>query len=61
MTPISSPARRPYEQPELIRVHVDPVKELLLQTRCNPSPGTDANGIPLCEAPQCTGGGGSDT
>jgi hypothetical protein len=45
--------RRPYEAPELIRVHVDPVKELLLQTNCNPSPGTDSNGIPLCQPPVC--------
>ena len=55
MTPQqTSPRRRPYESPELIRVHVDPVKELLLQTACNPQPGTDTNGTPLCQPPQCT-------
>ena len=54
MSPIPSlPVRRAYESPELIRVHVDPVKELLLQTPCNPQPGTDVNGAPLCQPPVC--------
>ena len=44
---------RPYEPPTLIRVHVDPVKELLLQTVCNPDTSNGA-----CGPPQCTGGGG---
>ena len=42
-----------YEPPVLIRVHVDPVKELLLQTGCLPTPATGSG----CPAPQCTGGG----
>lgn len=45
--------RRTYEAPMLIRVHVDPVKELLLQTECNPDTSTGA-----CAPPQCVGGGG---
>jgi hypothetical protein len=46
-----SPVRRkPYERPELTRVHVDPVRELLLATPCNPGPNR------LCEPPVCTGG-----
>lgn len=47
------PVRLAYEAPELIRVHVDPVKELLLQTPCNPQPGSDTNGGPLCQPPIC--------
>lgn len=46
-------SRRPYEAPELIRVHVDPVKELLLQTPCNPQPGSAPGGGRLCEPPVC--------
>ena len=45
--------RKPYEAPELIRVHVDPVKELLLQTPCNPQPGSAPGGGRLCEPPVC--------
>jgi hypothetical protein len=45
-----TPRPRPYEPPKLIRVHVDPVKELLLQTGCQPDPDT-------CPPPQCSGGG----
>lgn len=48
-----TPRLRPYEAPMLIRVHVDPVKELLLQTQCNPDTSTGS-----CAPPQCTGGGG---
>lgn len=46
-------SRQPYEAPELIRVHVDPVKELLLQTPCNPQPGAAPGGGRLCEPPVC--------
>jgi hypothetical protein len=43
-----SPVRRkPYERPELTRVHVDPVRELLLATPCNPGPNLQ------CQAPVC--------
>lgn len=49
----SASRRLAYEPPELIRVHVDPVKELLLQTPCNPQPGSDVNGGPLCQPPIC--------
>ena len=44
--------RRRYQAPELIRVHVDPVKELLLQTPCNPQPGGGPGGVP-CDPPVC--------
>lgn len=42
-----------YEAPRLIRIHVDPVKELLLQTPCNPQPGAAPGGGPLCQPPHC--------
>ena len=43
-----SPVRRkPYERPELTRVHVDPVRELLLATPCNPGPNLQ------CAPPVC--------
>ena len=41
-----------YEPPVLIRVHVDPVKELLLQTGCLPTTAENSG----CAPPQCTGG-----
>ena len=42
--------RRPrYEAPMLIRVHVDPVDELLLATPCQPLPND-----PLCTPPYCS-------
>lgn len=47
-TPTPSPtAKRPYVAPELIRVHMDPVRELLQDTQCNPTPGT-------CIEPTCS-------
>ncbi len=44
-----TPGRRArYEPPMLIRVHVDPVDELLLATPCQPQPND-----PFCAPPFC--------
>ena len=51
---VPTPTSSRYEPPVLIRVHVDPVKELLLQTGCLPTTATGSG----CPPPQCTGGGG---
>jgi hypothetical protein len=42
------PSRRPYEPPSITRVHVDPVKELLLATACGFFGGE--NQPPACQA-----------
>ena len=45
--------RRPYVAPTVIRVHVDPVRELLLQTGCL----RNLNESPECNNNPCTGDG----
>jgi hypothetical protein len=46
--PAPSPTpRRAYVAPELVRVHVDPIRELLQGTQCNPTPGS-------CVEPTCS-------
>lgn len=45
--PAAPRARRAYVAPELIRVHVDPIRELLQDTQCNPTPGS-------CVEPTCS-------
>ena len=45
--------RRPYVAPTVIRVHVDPVRELLLQTGCL----RNENESPTCNQNPCLGGG----
>jgi hypothetical protein len=46
-------ARRSYEPPTVTRVHVDPVRELLLQTGCL----RNLNENDTCNQNPCTGGG----
>jgi len=53
MTIVPTATSSRYEPPVLIRVHVDPVKELLLQTNCQPTTATGSG----CPIPQCAGGG----
>ena len=48
-----NPARRAYEPPTVTRVHVDPVRELLLQTGCLRNLNENAT----CNQNPCTGGG----
>ena len=50
---VSTPARRAYEPPTVTRVHVDPVRELLLQTGCLRNLNENAT----CNQNPCTGGG----
>lgn len=45
--------RRPYVPPTVTRVHVDPVRELLLQTGCL----RNLNENDTCNQNPCTGGG----
>lgn len=49
----AQPTRRPYVPPTVIRVHVDPVRELLLQTGCL----RNLNESDVCNQNPCTGGG----
>jgi hypothetical protein len=44
--PTPQRVKRSYIAPELIRVHLDPVRELLQDTQCNPAPGN-------CVEPTC--------
>src|SRR5687768_1691412 len=44
MTIVPTATSSRYEPPVLIRVHVDPVKELLLQTNCQPTTATGSGG-----------------
>ena len=52
---LSTPTiRRPYVAPTVTRVHVDPVRELLLQTQCAFNIGQNDT----CNQNPCSGGGG---